>query len=99
MSGYEILISDSAINDMRDMIDILSEYYSGTAVRKYDAIMENISKLAKFPYMCEVYHKRPQYRRLAVEDYLIFYTADDKSKTVHIYRILYARRNISELID
>ena len=98
MKEYKIRILDLAYKDIGNMTDILSNYYPSTAINKYDAIMDGISKLSLFPEMCEVYHKRPQFRRLCVEDYLVFYQVNNINKTVDIYRILYARRNIEDLI-
>jgi len=61
--------------------------------------MDGISKLSNFPEMCEVYHRRPQYRRLSVEDYLILYQVNESEQSIDIHRIFYAGRNIQKLID
>ena len=98
MENYKIQLLDRAYDDLVELIELLSNYYPNTAVKKYDAIMDAISKLSHFPNMCEVYWKRPQFRLLSVENYLIFYQVNESEKMVEVYRILYAKRNIAEMM-
>ena len=99
MSGYKIEFSHHAKNDIAEMIDYLSQFYTNTALNKYDIIMESIGLLKDFPLMCGVYEKRPRYRKLVAEDYLIFYQVDEKKRTVRIYRVLYGRRDIRKILN
>lgn len=80
------------------MLLFLSGYYPSTALKRYDAIMKEIAKLQDFPMMCEVYSLKKQFRKLPVDDCVIFYQVDEEQKRVKIYRILYGRRDIRELL-
>ncbi len=98
MIAYKIVFSETAKTDIVDMLEVLSHYYENTALNQYDKIMESIGRLAHSPFMCEVYHKRKQYRRLVVQDYLVFYQIDEENRAVKIYRVLYGKRDITKLI-
>ena len=40
-----------------------------------------------------------EYRKLLVKNYFIFYWVDEKEKTITIARVIYARRNIGNLLE
>lgn len=55
-----------------------------------------------FPYATPAYQPiRPlkhEYRKILVQNYLIFYWVDEEKKLVTAARVLYARRNIDKLL-
>lgn len=96
MQCYKIRILQSADKDLDNMLEVLSEYSPNAALKKYDSIMSGIEKLKEFPLICEVYSHRKVYRRMVVDDYLVFYKVNEKQRTVNIYRILYGAGGIPE---
>ena len=65
-----------------------------------DSVEDGINRLCELPFSCRVYKPiKPvdlEYRVLTIKNYLIFYIVLDD--TVEIHRIVYGRRNLSQLI-
>ena len=91
----------------RDLLEI-TEYISSelgapvAAVSLAEKIVTASERLGEFPYSCPVYAPiRPlkhEYRRLRVENYLLFYCVSENEKTVTVMRIIYARRDLERLL-
>lgn len=91
-----------------DMLEII-KYISGELKNKQAA--ENLAEefisaaesLRQFPYSHQVYSPlkplETEYRKVIVKNYLMFYTVDEKEKTVTIMRVIYARRDLTKQID
>ena len=58
-----------------------------------------IECLRKFPYTCPIYEDDPNYRKLVVGDYLVFYMVNEEDKTVEIHRIFHGSREIKKQLD
>lgn len=92
----------------RDDLVEITEYISSelgspdAAIRLAEKIVSTADSLSDFPYAYPVYVPvRPtffEYRKIFVENYLIFYTVDEASKTVTVMRIIYARRDYGRII-
>jgi len=99
MASYRINISEPAENDLRDIVRYISAQLSApvTALKMMDIVEEAISGLTVMPQKCPpVSDERLAmigYRKLIVKNYIVFFTIDEKSKTVDVERILYARRD------
>jgi len=50
--------------------------------------------LEDMPYMWPEYQLKPEYRRMVLEDHLLFYTVDEDERKVKIYRVLYSKMDI-----
>jgi len=99
MAKYRVYVSEPAVNDLRDIVRYISAQLSApmTALKMIDIIEEAITGLAVMPQKCpSVTDERlamMEYRKLLVKNYIVFFTIDEKSKTVDVERILYARRD------
>ena len=64
--------------------------------------MFQILTLNKMPFRYSVVNEEPYrsmgVRRIPVENYTAFYVVDEEGKTVHIFRILYNRREWQYLL-
>jgi toxin ParE1/3/4 len=104
LTEYKIVIEETAENDL---IGILN-YISGTlhepniAIRIYGSIKKEILSLNKMPNRYAVVNEEPYrsmgVRRIPVENYTAFYIVDEKQNMVHIFRILYNRREWKYLL-
>jgi addiction module RelE/StbE family toxin len=95
-----IVILSRAAQDLEDVVDYLSQFYTSTAIRQYDRIISRIKELTHFPNKYEEYgagHYRFSYRRMIVDDYLIFYVVLDD--TIEIHRIQHGKRDIGKYLD
>ena len=65
-------------------------------------LIEAADRLSAFPYANPAYFQmKPlmhEYRKLLVQNYLMFYRVDEKTKTVTVTRVIYARRDHEKLL-
>jgi len=68
-------------------------------VMKMIASAEN---LTGFPYISPIHRTvKPlgyEYRKLLVDNYILFYWIDERTKTVTVARVIYARRDYEKLL-
>lgn len=96
MKNYKIKMLPAATIDLGDMINYLSQFYSSTALKQYDRIIEKINTLKEFPLMCEEYPIEimgRKYRKMVVNDYLVFYLVLED--TIEIHRIINAKMDLT----
>ncbi len=99
MGNYRVDISEPAEKDLRDIIRYISAQLSApmTALQMMETIEEAIMNLADMPQKCPLVTDERLatvgYRKLLVKNYIVFFTINEKSKTVDVERILYTRRN------
>ena len=96
---YKLQYMDLALQDMAGIKEYLSGFYPDTWTRFWEKVMDKTALLASSPYMCEAYQPNPNYRRLIVENYLVFYKVNDSEKTIYIHRVLHGTRNIQQYLD
>ncbi len=104
MTKYSVDVSESAENDLHDIARYISAQLSvPTTVLKMMGIFEAaISGLVVMPQKNPaVTDKRLAmlgYHKLPVENYIVFFTIDEKSKAVNVERILFARRDWQRIL-
>ena len=75
---YKIKYLPLAVQDLNEIARYLSGFYPKTARRVLKELREKITKLGDTPKMCEVYRLDPAYRRMVVDQYLVFYRVNDE---------------------
>lgn len=104
MTDYSIIIGTLAEQDLLEIVSYIQEilFQPESAKRIYRAIKEQINSLSTMPQRYAVIVEEPYtsigVRKVKVENYLIFYTVNEKDTTVSILRILYNRREWHNLI-
>jgi plasmid stabilization system protein ParE len=102
---YDVVVLPSALADMSDAVRYIATELGepGTAERLADAFMAAADSLSEYPYSHRVYAPiRPlaqDYRRVAVGNYLMFYRVDERSRTVTVAAVMYARRDIATHLE
>jgi len=86
-----------AQNDLHDVIDYLAQYSLKSAQDFLDELDKRLLRVREFPKSCEIYRHNSTLRRLIIDNYLIFYEADEENKVINIYRILHSARNIEKI--
>ena len=90
-----------------DMVDIAK--YIGVklenpeaAERLAEKMIEAAEKLTDMPYKCPVYIPvkplRHEYRKLIVQNYIMFYWVDEDKKRITIARVVYSGRYYENLL-
>lgn len=104
MTEYKIVIEQTAENDLVGILSYISDtlHEPNTASKIYGSIKNEILSLDKMPLRYALVNEEPYrsmgVRRILVENYTAFYVVDEDRKTVHIFRILYNRREWQYLL-
>ena len=96
---YKINYLPLAVQDLNDLARYLYGFYPKTTRRVLKELREKIAKLGDAPKMCEIYRLDPAYRRMVVDQYLVFYRVNDETKIVEIHRILRGSWNLPQYLE
>ncbi|MDR1051346.1 MAG: type II toxin-antitoxin system RelE/ParE family toxin [Deltaproteobacteria bacterium] len=99
MTKYRVDVSESAENDLRDIVNYIIMQLSAPLAAK--TLLETLEKslfgLEDMPYSHQLVRDERLsilgYRKLIVKNYVIFFIINEDDKVVDIVRILYGRRN------
>ena len=84
----------------RDAIKAYLDQYSPVAAKRlFSKIKNNLELVKENPYMYEAYGRRPQFRRMVVEDYLVFYKVIEEEKMIEIHHIFHSMINIEQRLS
>ncbi len=101
---YQLDYLPLARQDMIDIIRYIShELCNVTAAERLaDEMIEAAENLKNFPYSNTVHPTikplKREYRKLIVQNYIMFYWVDEKEKLITIARVIYARRDYGKLL-
>ncbi len=104
MTEYKIVIEEAAENDLISILNYISDtlHEPNIAIRIYGSIKKEILSLNKMPnryaVVNEEHYRSMGVRRIPVENYTAFYIVDENQNVVHIFRILYNRREWKYLL-
>ena len=93
---YRLRYMEDTISDRDNIKAHLSKFYPGTTKRFFTLLKKKTIRLKTYPESCPIFEDDPDYRRLVVGDYLVFYMINDKAKMVEIHRILHGSMDISQ---
>lgn len=102
---YKVEYLPIAMNDMIEIARYIGVKLanSGAAERIADLMVAEAEKLSDAPHRFKVYTPikplKREYRKLLVENYIMFYWIDELQKTVTIARIIYSGRDYEKLLD
>jgi addiction module RelE/StbE family toxin len=87
---YTVRFSPFAKEDKKYIKTYLSKFYPETPHRFITSLKEHIANLKDNPYMYPEYLENTDYRRMFVNNYIVFYKINETEKQIDIYRILRA---------
>lgn len=102
---YEIRFLENALEDLKGIASYIAYTLSNpiAAEKLSKEILSQIDNLTNFPYQWPVYHAlyplSHEFRRLRVKNYFVFYWVEEEKREVTIARVIYARRNLQNLMD
>lgn len=102
---YDVLFTDTAKTDLREIALFIAEESKDKAVAKKFVIelTAQCARLEAAPSIGALPRDRVLmslgYRFLVYKDYLIFYTADDNSKTVYIQAVFNAKKDYTRVLS
>ena len=79
-----------------DITEVASnlEEYPQMAKRIFEKIDKKLLYLVDSPELYPIYDDFPDFRRIVVEDYLVFYSINEAQKVIEIHRLIYGRMDI-----
>ncbi len=104
MTKYKVIIELPAQKDLRAILSYITDTLKEpvTAGRIYISIKEQILTLERMPLRHNIVQDKPfaemGIRKIPVENYIAFYVANEKERTVHVLRILFNRREWQSIL-
>ena len=95
---YRVKYLSIANMDILAIDEVLAEY-PNKAKRIFQEMDKKLQLLEDMPHMWPYYGDKMKYRKMILEDYLLFYLVDDEVKEVKVYRVLYARMDMPVHIE
>ncbi|CRH76363.1 type II toxin-antitoxin system RelE/ParE family toxin [Gardnerella pickettii] len=104
MSSFDILVTQDAENDLKNIRDyIASNISKKTSARIINIIKFNIERLSLFPQFAPVVKYEPWnslgVRRIVVKNFLIYYRVDLEKNTVYILKVTYGKCNQQTVLE
>ena len=102
---YQLEYLPVALRDRVEIVGYISKELSNpdAANRLAAKLVEAAERIQAFPYANPAYRPiRPlkhEYRKLLVQNYLLFYWVNEEKKLVTVARVIYAQRNYKMLIE
>lgn len=100
---YSYVFTEKAENDLDGILGyIRNELLNPSAAAAFGRkIFDSIDNVRKFPLSGMLVENEfivsKNIRRVIVENYIMYYVADDEKKTIYIVRIVYGKRNLEEI--
>jgi toxin ParE1/3/4 len=89
---YRVLIAESAVDDLREIVAFVAADDPVAAVRLGDKLVNHALSLAAFPARHSLYDKERNIRKMAVPPYLIYYTTHEPTRSVNIIHFWHGAR-------
>ena len=101
MSARDIIWTEPALNDFKELIDYIANDSVVTAIKQYERIKESAGKLEDFPergrIIPELLHENiVKYREIIITPWRLMYRIDGKK--VLILALIDGRRNIEDIL-
>jgi toxin ParE1/3/4 len=101
---FNLKFTLKASEDLEEIYIYISEklFDNTAATTLLEKIESNIMRLEDFPYSCNLVLnevlKNKGYRKLIVDNYIVFYLINEFDKQVIIMRILYGAQNYHDIL-
>lgn len=103
-SEYQYCLSQKAENDLDDIVSYITlELSNPTAASNFVNKLENvIEELRSFPesgtHVSNEFLTNTEVRKKLVGNYIMYYLPVPEEKTIYIIRIVYAKRNMDDIL-
>lgn len=95
---YKIRTYSQALEDFKQIKAYLSQYSPQTVQKFFDEYREKIEGLKNFPFLYARSEIDPDFRRIVVGDYNVFYQVDEETRTIAIARAGHGSRDFERLL-
>ena len=94
MKEYKVRILHTAEEDLFGLIEFVGRYSVNAAVALANAIRDGIDSLETMPKKYPVYERQPIFRKMVINDVLVFYIIHEELARVDVYRIIHGSRDL-----
>ena len=101
---YDYFFTEKAENDLDGIIKYISvDLANRSAAQNFFVnVFENIETICAYPetgrLISNEYVADKSVRRVLIDNYVMYYKTDEENKRIFIVRIIYGRRNLTEII-
>lgn len=105
MSEWRVVLTPEFRQEFKDIYAYIAEVLlvPDTAKKQAMRILEHVERLNEMPSRFLLVEKEPWrsrgLRKMIVDNYIVFYYPNEKSKEVVVFHVFYGGRNIEELLD
>ena len=89
---FKILITDSALEDLKGIVRFVAQDDPVAAVRVGEKLVDQAMTLATMPTRCPYHDKTRGIRKMTLAPYLLYYTCDESLGVVHILHFWHGAR-------
>ncbi|MEP7015981.1 MAG: type II toxin-antitoxin system RelE/ParE family toxin [Verrucomicrobiota bacterium] len=93
---FKVLIADSAIADLKEIVEFVAEDNSEAAMRLGQKLATHALSLATLPQRFPFHDKRRGIRKMPLSPFLIFYVCDETAFVVNILHFWHGARRPPE---
>ncbi len=102
--AYNYIFTEKAAGDLDEIIKYIREDLSNPTAAKqfYEKVFDLIDKVREFPETGMIvdneYIADREIHRLLIDNYIMYYKAEETGKRIVIVRIIYGKRNLAEIL-
>ena len=89
---FKVLIAESAIADLKDIVEFIAEDDENAAIRVGEKLLEHAFRLVTMPERFPIHDRSRGIRRMSSPPFLIFYTCDEGTGLVNILHFWHGAR-------
>ena len=103
-NNYTVNMTPKAADDLDNIYRYISEelFATSAATNILERIEKEIMRLKEFPFSCnylaDEYLRNKGYRKLIVDNYIVFYLIVEEREQVIIMRVLYGKQKYEDLL-
>jgi len=65
----------------------------------FEDMDRKLSNLIDNPELYPIYEDFPEFRRIVVEDYLVFYTINERTENIEVHRLVYGKMDVPKQLS
>jgi toxin ParE1/3/4 len=94
---YEVVLTEPARDDLREIVAFIAQDNPHAAVTFRDHLIAEAETLIRLPYRGRIMHRRGNVRKLVCRPYLILYRIGESQRTVEILPFWHGARGTPRL--
>ena len=94
--GFKVLITDSALNDLREIVEFVAQDDPRAAEKLGRKLISRTMGLANLPERYAFHDPKRGIRKMQLPPYLVFYTCDESTGVVSILHFWHGARLLPE---